>query len=378
MAENDQERTERPTPKRLEQARRQGQVPRSTELTSASVLLVAGGGLHFLGSYVGSRLHGLMAGSLVLSREQSLDETLLIGTLGSEAARGLLACAPILGLTLLAALTAPMLLGGWNLSFTALAPDFNRLNPASGFARMFSARGLVELGKAFGKFSALAIVAVCVLRQKSTELMQLGAEPSELAFAHAASLTGYAFLMLAGTLGLIAAIDVPWQLYQHSKRLRMSREEVREELKESEGSPEIKGRIRNLQRERARRRMMQEVPKADVIITNPTHFAVALRYDEQRMRAPVVLAKGADLIAARIREVADEHRVPVFEAPPLARVLFRNVEIGGEIPAMLYVAVAQVLTYVYQLKTARSTGLQPPSPPVIDAAIESVLDSTRH
>ncbi len=378
MAESAQERTEQPTPKRLEEARRQGQVPRSTELTSAAVLLVAGGGLHFLGSYVATRLHGLMGSSLALSREQALDESLMVPTLAAELARALLACAPILGLTLLAALTAPMLLGGWNLSIAALAPDFNRLNPANGFARMFSMRGLVELAKAFGKFSALALVAICVLRQKSAELMGLGMEPMGSAIAHAASLTGYAFLMLAGTLGFIAAVDVPWQLYQHSQRLRMSREEVREELKESEGSPEIKNRIRNLQRERARRRMMQEVPKADVVITNPTHFAVALRYDERRMRAPIVLAKGADLIAARIREVATEHRVPLFEAPPLARALFRGVEMGGEIPATLYVAVAQVLTYIYQLKTARSHGMQPPEPPVIDPVIDSAIDPSRH
>jgi len=187
-------------------------------------------------------------------------------------------------------------------------------------------------------------------------------------------LTGYAFLMLAGTLGLIAAIDVPWQLFQHNKQLRMTREEVKEEMKESEGSPEVKGRVRQMQREISRRRMMQEVPKADVIVTNPTHFAVALKYDEKRMGAPLVVAKGADLVAARIREVASESLVPVFEAPPLARALFRSVEIGEEIPATLYVAVAQVLTYIYQLKTARREGQQPPTPPDIDPT----LDQTKH
>ena len=293
---------------------------------------------------------------LSLSREQSVDENLALATLGNELAHALLACAPILGLTLLAALTAPMLLGGWNLSFAALAPNFTRLNPAEGFGRMFAVRGLVDLGKAFAKFAALAVVTILILRQKSGELMSLGAEPIQLAIAHAASLSGYALL------------------WQHSQRLRMTREEVREEMKESEGSPEVKGRVRNLQREMSRRRMMQEVPKADVVVTNPTHFAVALRYDEKRMRAPIVVAKGAELVAARIREVATESLVPIFEAPPLARALFRSVEIGDEIPATLYVAVAQVLTYIYQLRTARRTGMEAPQRP--DLAPD--IDSTRH
>jgi flagellar biosynthetic protein FlhB len=370
MAENEQERTEQPTSKRLEEARKKGQIPRSTELSAAAVILTVGGGLHFLGGYMGGRLNGLMTASLTLTREQSVDESLMLPTMMTEAAYALLACAPILGLTLVAALVAPMLLGGWNLSFEALVPDFTRLNPLTGFGRMFSTRSGVDLAKAFAKFILLALVAVFLLRQKSGELLGLGMEPTRAAIAHAISLAGYALLMLAGTLGLIAAVDVPWQLFQYHKGLRMTRQEVREEMKESEGSPEIKGRIRRMQNEIARRRMMQEVPKADVVIVNPTHFAVALQYDEQRMRAPVVVAKGADLIAARIREIATESLVPIFEAPPLARALFKSVEIGGEIPATLYVAVAQVLTYIYQLKSARRSGMNPPTPPEIDPTIE--------
>ncbi len=374
MADNEQERTEQPTQKRLDEARRKGQVPRSTELSAAAVILTVGGGLHFLGGYMGTRFDGLMSTSLTLTREQAVDESLMFPTMVSEATHALLACAPILGLTLVAALVAPLLLGGWNLSFEAMAPDFTRLNPLSGFGRMFSTRSGVDLAKAFAKFILLALVAVLLLRQKSGELMGLGLEPTRAAIAHSISLTGHALLMLAGTLGLIAAVDVPWQLFQHSKQLRMTRQEVREEMKESEGSPEIKGRIRTMQREIARRRMMHEVPKADVVIVNPTHFAVALKYDEKRMRAPVVVAKGADVIAARIREIATESLVPIFEAPPLARALFKSVEIGGEIPATLYVAVAQVLTYIYQLKTARRGGMNPPTPPDIDPTI----DQTKH
>jgi flagellar biosynthetic protein FlhB len=367
MAENEQqERTEQPTQKRLDEARKQGQVPRSTDLTTAAVLLIAGGGLKLMGGYVGGQLHGIMQTGLALRREQALDETLALPQFGSAAYHALLACAPILGLTLVAALAAPLAIGGWNLSLEVLAPDFTRLNPATGFQRMFSARGAVELAKAFVKFLIVAIVAVCLLRQKSGELMGLGSEPIRTGLAHAAALTGHALLILAGAVGLIAAIDVPWQLYQHTRQLRMTRQEIRDEMKESEGSPEVKGRIRSVQREMAKRRMMQEVPKADVVVVNPTHYAVALRYDEKGMRAPIVVAKGADLIAARIREVATENLVPIFEAPPLARTLYSNVEIGGEIPATLYVAVAQVLTYIYQLKTARRAGTAPPQPPKIE------------
>jgi flagellar biosynthesis protein FlhB len=376
MAENENgaEKTEQPTSKRLEEARKQGQVPRSSELSAAAVVLTVGTGLHFLGGYMGGRLNGLMSSSLSLTREQSVDESLMFPTLTREVAYGLIACGPLLGLTMVAALLAPMLLGGWNLSFEALIPNFTRLNPMSGFARMFSSRGVVELGKAFAKFILVALVAIFLLRQKSHELMGLGMEPIRVGIAHAISLTGYAFLMLAGTLGLIAAADVPWQLYQHTKGLRMTREEVRQEMKENDGSPEVKGRIRQMQREIAKRRMMQDVPKADVVITNPTHFAVAIRYDEKKMRAPTVVAKGADVIAARIREVATESLVPIFEAPPLARALFKSVEIGGEIPASLYVAVAQVLTYIYQLKTAGRSGMHPPQKPAIDPQ----LDQTKH
>ncbi len=334
-------------------------------------MLVAGGGLQLLGSYIGANLAGIMRAGLALSREQAIDETLATSGFASSMLHALVACLPLLALTAVAALSAPLVLGGWNLSPSVLAPDFTRLNPATGFGRMFSKRGAVELGKAFAKFAIIAIVAVVLLRKKAPELMGLGNEPIGMGLAHAATLSGHALMMLAGALGLIAGIDVPWQMYQHSQSLKMTREEVRQEARESDGSPEMKGRIRKVQQELARRKMMHEVPKADVVVVNPTHYAVALRYDEHRMRAPLVVAKGADLIAARIREIATEHSVPIFEAPPLARVLFRNVDIGGEIPTSLYAAVAQVLTYIYQLKSAKRDGAIPPEPPAIDPNIEA-------
>jgi flagellar biosynthetic protein FlhB len=259
-----------------------------------------------------------------------------------------------------------MSLGGWSFSTKPLTPDLNRLNPVSGFGRMFQVRSLVELGKALAKFAVVAGAGALVMWVNLDSLLGLGSEPVDRAIVHAMSITGQALVALTAALILIAAVDVPFQLWQYHRDMRMTKEEVRREHKESEGSPEMKGRIRSLQREMAERRMMQDVPTADVIVVNPTHYAVALRYDESKMRAPQVVAKGVDLMAARIREVASEHRIPVFEAPPLARALHRSVEIGDEIPAGLYVAVAQVLTYIYQLKAALRDHMAPPLPPKVD------------
>jgi flagellar biosynthesis protein FlhB len=372
--DNDQERTERPTAKRLEKAREEGHVPRSPELNAAAVLLVTGASLRFLGGSIAATLFDIMQSALRLSPAQALDPGLALSTAAAELLRALIVCAPLFGLTMVAALVAPLALGGWNLSFGALAPDFSRLDPIAGFGRFFSAQGAVELGKAFAKFLVVAVIAVLVLRKESPRLLGLGTLPLPVGIAQATSLTADALLAVSAGLALIAAVDVPWQLWQYSQKLSMSREEIRREMKESEGAPEVRGRIRRTQRELARRRMMHEVPKADVVVVNPTHFAVALRYDEGRMRAPLVVAKGTDLVAARIREIAGENSVPIFEAPPLARALYHSVEIGGEIPATLYAAVAQVLTYIYQLKSARTSGARPPEPPAIDPG----LDVTRH
>lgn len=374
MAETDQERTEQPTGKRLEDARKEGKLPRSPDLSTAAVLLIAGAGLRMFGASTAAALSDGMHSGLVLSSAQDFDPKLALATAGAELLHAFIACAPIFGLTVVAALTAPLVLGGWNFSFESLTLNFARLDPIAGFGRLFSLRSLVELSKAFVKFLLVAGTAYLVLHSEAAHMLALGNERLATALGDSVRLVADALLIMSATLGLIAGVDVPWQLWQHHKELRMTREEIREEHKESEGSPESKSRMRRAQRDLIRRRMMHEVPKADVVVTNPTHFAVALRYDENRMRAPRVVAKGADLIAARIREIATEHSVPVFEAPPLARALFHNVEIGGEIPTTLYVAVAQVLTYIYRLKAARAAGDLPPEPPEIDPSI----DTTRH
>jgi len=366
MAESGAERTENATPKRLEEARKKGQVPRSAELSIAAVCISAAAAIYTLGRGAAGQFADLMRGLLSLRPEQVMGEGVMWPALVDAGLRSLIIILPILGATFIAALAAPLAIGGWNLSGQALMPQFSKLNPAAGLGRMFSARGTVELGKGIAKVLVVSLIAWVLLKGMTPQLMGLSSEPLEGAIGHSAALTGYALLVLCFGLVAIAAFDVPFQLWQHSRDLKMTREEVKEEYKESEGSPETRGRIREAQRALARGRMMQEVPKADVVITNPTHFAVALRYDETRNRAPVVVAKGTDLLAARIREIAAENGVPLVAAPPLARALYRSVELGHEVPAALYATVAQVLTYVYQLKAAMARGAKPPPAPVIN------------
>lgn len=345
------EKTEKATPKRRREARKQGQVPRSRELSTAVV--VGAGAMLMIND--GSRIAGgavkFMHSMLSFDAEALNDPGRMPTMLGEALLQALLIVAPILGATLLAALLAPMLIGGWNFSIHAIQPDLKRLNPLPGIARMVSGNSLVELSKSIAKFLLVGVVAGLSAWSARKELLGLGAEPAVRAIAHGLSLVVHAFLLMTVALIAIAAMDVPWQLWSYSKRLKMSRQEVREEYKQSEGRPEVKGRIRRLQHELSQRRMMDKVPGADVIVTNPTHYAVALKYNAGKMRAPTVIAKGADEIAFAIRSLAGQHSIPVVEAPPLARALYRGCKLDQEIPAQLYSAVAQVLTYVYQLKS---------------------------
>ena len=263
---------------------------------------------------------------------------------------------------LVIALAGPVSLGGWLFSSEALQPKFSRMNPLSGLKRMFSVQALVELGKAVGKFLVVLTVAVAVLMANQDDLLSIGHEPLPQAIAHSAQIVGWCSLWMACSLILIAAIDVPFQLWDHKQKLMMTKQEVRDEFKDTEGKPEVKSRIRQLQYEMAQRRMLQEVPQADVVITNPTHFAVALKYDADKGGAPRLVAKGGDFLALKIREIAQEHRVELLESPALARAVFYSTELDQEIPAGLYLAVAQVLAYVYQLKQFRAGKGKRPGP----------------
>ena len=349
----DRERTESPSQRRLEEARRKGQVPRSRDLGAATVVLVGGMGVYALSPWLFSRLLALMQDGLTLSRLDLMDGGTMLSRLEHALIQAMLAAAPLLALLLAAAVLAPLMIGGWAFSSATITPDFSRLDPVAGLGRVFSVRGLIELGKALARFLVVALVTVAVFSKQFRSFAGLGAEPVPLGILHALRLIGLALIALGGALAVIAVIDVPLALWQYQRSLRMTRQELRDEHKETEGSPEIKARVRRVQQQQARKRMMQQVPKADVVITNPTHYAVALRYDEQRMRAPIVVAKGVELIALTIREVAAEHQVPIVEAPPLARALHAGCELGAEIPAQLYAAVAKILIYVYQLRAAR-------------------------
>jgi flagellar biosynthetic protein FlhB len=289
----------------------------------------------------------------------------------------LLAFAPLLAVVVVVALAAPMLVSGWLVSGEAVTPQFSRLNPANGLKRILSWHGVVELVKALLKATVVGTAVVWVMIDEIAPMVGLASEAPRPALAHLGQMLGFAFLVATGALALIVAIDVPFQIWEHRKRLRMTKEEVRQEMKETEGDPMIKGRIRQLQREAARRRMMAEVPKADVVVVNPTEFAVALRYREAAMRAPTVVAKGSALLAARITEIARENGVPVVRVPPLARALHAHAELGREIPAPLYTAVAEVLAYVYQLERFELGGGDRPElpsdvpvPPELDPAFD--------
>jgi flagellar biosynthetic protein FlhB len=364
MAEDsDLERTEPASPRRIEQAREKGQVPRSRELSTFAILLAAGGGLTLMGSGLMHSMSDLMRLGLELDRSAAFDSSLMMSRLHQGSQDMLIAFIPFMLVMLVAALVAPMLLSGWLFSVEALQPDFGRLNPFKGIARMLSWHSVAELVKAVAKSALIGGVAGWVIWHQRDALMALATQPLDVALANVGSMAASTFLAIAGSMILLVAIDVPFQLWEHSSKMKMSREELRQESKEMEGDPQIKARIRALQREAARRRMMAEVPKADVIVTNPTHYAVALRYQDNKMSAPQVVAKGSQLVAARIRELGLEHNIPIVQTPPLARALYRHAELGEEIPAALYTAVAEVLAYVYQLRRYRSEGGDAPQAP---------------
>lgn len=364
MAEDsDLEKTEPASSRRIEQAREKGQVARSRELATFTVLIAAGAGLMAMGPQLVDSLAGLMRGGLTLDRAAAFDPLVMLARLHQLSLNALITFLPFILLMVVAAVFAPILLSGWLFSFQALQPDFSRVDPIKGIGRLFSWNSLVELAKALAKSALIGGAAYLVIQKNKEEIFSLAGESFNQSVAHLGELLGMTFLIIVSSMILIVVFDVPFQLWSHSNKLKMTKEEVRREHKESEGSPEVKGQIRRMQREMARRRMMAEVPKADVIVTNPTHYAVALRYQDKLMGAPIIVAKGSELIAARIRALGAEHHIPILEAPPLARALFRHGELGEEIPAALYTAVAEVLAYVYQLRSYEAGGGVQPQPP---------------
>ena len=364
MAEDsDLEKTESASARRLEQAREEGQVPHSRELATFISLMVGVVALYVLGKWGGHRMMQVFKSGLSFGRQAAFEPGGMGQILTTLATDAMLTLAPLLIASIVAALLTPFLMGGWVFTTQVLRFDPTRLDPLQGLGRMFSTHGLVELVKASLKAVLVASVGVWVVWRERDHLFALMLQPLETSMDDFAGLVLLSTLLIVGSLALIAAIDVPFQLWEYHRRLRMTKEEVRQEMKEQEGDPQIKARIRAAQREMSRRRMMAQVPKADVVVTNPSHYSVALKYDPDKAGAPIVVAKGMNLIALNIRELAREHKVPILEAPPLARALYAHCELEQQIPAALYTVVAEVMAWVFQLNHWIAEGGLPPDVP---------------
>ena len=364
MAESESgaDKTEDPTEKRKKDSREKGEIARSKELNTLAIMLAGSIGLLIFGGALAQDMMELMRYNFSISRETLLNTDSMGAFLLHSGKVALLAVQPVLITLLIAALVGPIALGGWLFAAGSMAPKFSRMNPAAGLKRMFSAKALVELLKALAKFFIILIVALLVLKSDIDDLLRIAQEPLEQAVIHSLQVVAWSALWMACGLILIAAVDVPVQLWESHKKLLMTKQEVRDEHKDQEGRPEVKQRIRQLQREMSQRRMMAAIPDADVIITNPTHYAVALKYDPEKGGAPMLLAKGSDFLALKIREIGAKHNILLLESPALARSIYYSTELEQEIPAGLYLAVAQVLAYVYQIRQYQAGKGKRPDP----------------
>jgi flagellar biosynthetic protein FlhB len=369
MAEDSSaEKTEQPTARKLEKAREDGQVPRSKELSMAIIMVVSSAYFLMAGGDMIADIKLLLVDSLTLERELIMNTKLMPVVWFERFVEGLLAIMPLLLLTLALALITPALIGGWLFSTKAFMPKPSKLNPMSGLKRMFGTQAAMELVKALVKFLLVAGVGYLVVSSQLDQIIALGSMPLGPAMEQGAFILVLAFLFISLSLMVIAAIDVPYQIYSHTEKLKMSLQDIKDEMKEMEGRPEVKAQVRQRQREMAQGRMMEEVGNADVVITNPQHFAVAIVYDQEGSGAPLVLAKGQGEMAAKIRELAEENHITMIRIPLLARALYFTTEINEEIPEGLYVAVAQILAYVYQLNAVTPGVPRPlqPNPQVPD------------
>ena len=361
-SESGQDKTEDPTEKRKKDSREKGEIARSKELNTLAIMLAGAGALLIFGGALAQDMMELMRMNFTLSREVILDERNMGTFLLHSGQIALLAIQPVMITLLLAAVIGPISLGGWLFAAGSMAPKFSRMNPGAGLKRMFSAKALVELLKALAKFFIVLFVALVVLSSDIDDLLRIAHEPLDMAIIHSLQVVGWSTLWMACGLILIAAVDVPVQIWESLKKLKMTKQEVRDEHKDQEGKPEVKQRIRQLQREMSQRRMMAAIPEADVVITNPTHYAVALKYDPEKGGAPMLVAKGSDFLALKIREIAVANEVLLLESPALARSIYYSTELEQEIPGGLYLAVAQVLAYVYQIRQYRAGKGKRPDP----------------
>lgn len=361
--ESDLEKTESASPRKIEKARESGDIPRSRELATFSVLAAATAGFWLFGQSLVVHLRERMESSLNFKEIPKLDTEQVILDSAHMMASLVMTFLPFIAIVVLTALITPLLIGGWSFTMGNLAPKFEKLNPITGLGKIVSLNSLVELLKAIAKVLFICFAAWYLVRSHLLDVMSLMSQPVEVGGAYQIELILLSLTLLVGTLAVITLIDVPYQLWSYNKKLKMTKQEVKDEAKESEGNPEIKAKIRQQQREMARRRMMSKIPSADVIITNPTHYAVALQYPENSHKAPIVVAKGVDAVAQVMREIAAEHAVLILEAPPLARALYAMTELDEEIPPTLYNAVAQILAYVFQLRLSKDSRQAEPALP---------------
>lgn len=368
MAEGDeggQDKTEQPSEKRLRESREQGQVARSKELSTAAVFGSAVLALMWFGDWMGPRAASWLREALSRVAERSSDTRQFPSVFLEMLLSLLWAMWPLVVFCLLAGILAPAALGGIHWSGKPLIPDFSKLDPMKGLQRIYGREGVAELIRSLLRIAVIGLFGGYAVFDIAPGLIALMHEPLQSGVQHGFAMVLKILMAMAGGLLLIALIDAPYQFWSHRQKLLMTRQELRDEMKESEGSPEVKGKIRRLQQEMAQGQMMAAVPTADAILVNPTHYAVAIAYDASQMRAPKVVAKGVDQIAMTIREVAERHQVPIVSSPALARTLYSQVQIGREIPVNLYAAIAQVLTYVYQLRQWRRRGGRYPELPII-------------
>ena len=349
-SEDGQEKTEDPSEKRLREAREKGQIARSRELTTFLMTISAAVFLYIFGAGLMQDFQTITVQGLSLERDHAFDVHKMLDLILGMAVASVFMLMPFFILMVFIAIVGSSMLGGFNFSTQAMAPTFSKLNPLSGLKRMVSAQAGMELLKALAKFTLVMAVAVIFLWVIFEQVLQLATESLHVALAHSAKIIIEAFIFVSLALIVVAIVDVPFQIWQHTTQLKMTKQEVKEEFKQQEGNPEVKARIRQIQREMAQRRMMQKVPEADVVITNPTHYSVALKYDPATSDAPMVLASGVDFMAAQIRTIAQENEIPIIEAPQLARALYYNAEIEQPIPKPLFKAVAAVLAYVFGLR----------------------------
>ena len=353
MAENDstEERTEEPTAKRLEKARSEGRVARSQELSVAAMLIGTSIFLYFMGGYFVKSLAEEFAAGFVFDRKLVFSDNIVLENLISLGLKSFFIIIPIFVLTFIIATIAAGAIGGFVLSFEALAPKLSKINPLEGVKRIFGLRALIELVKALAKFLLIGGVLVFVISTSLDSLIELGFKGLKPALSEAGGVIATGMLWVTIPLIIVASIDVPYQVFEYKKKLKMTKQEIKDELKETEGRPEVRAQIRRKQREMAMGRMIDAVAEADVIITNPSEFAVALSYNPGTEEAPQLIAKGVDLIAGQIRDKAKENGVPVFASPLLARALYFTTEVNDHIPESLYYAVAQVIAYVFNLQS---------------------------